>query len=277
MKVIVYILPFDINYAPDKLRQFEWDAPGPGEMEAREQAFREFNVVQEGDPHIARQCRSMSVGDVIEIGEKKYVCAHCGWKEISQEDFDRLSKVSFRDRDLWLYQERDKEEAAKEEAEPEAPPRQIMRNDVVYHYVGKIEGYTVYKSDGLHYISSGNLIIRSEYMDDIVSKGFSSRRKPPVKSEKAAKPEKIKYKDWTLIDWDGNPELGLKCWRKSFRRGHVSIGAGVFRSIVYSYGANSEDSLSGTRARLDKPEQTEDEAKAMVDRNGGLYNHEDND
>ena len=68
-----------------------------------------------------------------------------------------------------------------------------------------------------------------------------------------------------MIDWDGNPALGLKCWRKSFRHGHVSIGEGEFNAIVYSYGANSEDSMSGTRGRVGKPDQTVEEAKAMVD------------
>ena len=82
------------------------------------------------------------------------------------------------------------------------------------------------------------------------------------------------YPEWTLIEWDGNPALRLKCWRKSFGRGHVSVGAGSFDLIVYSHGANSEESLSGTRWRPDGNHQTEDEAKAMVDRNGGYWKRE---
>ena len=89
----------------------------------------------------------------------------------------------------------------------------------------------------------------------------------------------MKYKNWTLIDWDGNRELGFKCWRKSFGRGHVSVGVGSFDLIVYSYGADSESSMSGTRSRkaYGLPDQTEEAAKAMVDRNRGHHNHKDCD
>lgn len=92
------------------------------------------------------------------------------------------------------------------------------------------------------------------------------------------KPRRVRYKTWTLIDWDGNPALGFKCWRKSFSRGHVSVGVGDFDLIVYSYGADSGDSLSGTRSRkaYGRPDQTEKQAMAMVDRNHGHYNHLDN-
>jgi len=81
---------------------------------------------------------------------------------------------------------------------------------------------------------------------------------------------KQKYENWTLIDWDGNPALGLKCWRKSFRHGHVSVGVDQFDSIVYSYGPNSDYSCSGTRWRANGPLLTEAEAMAMVDKNKGL-------
>lgn len=85
-----------------------------------------------------------------------------------------------------------------------------------------------------------------------------------------------KYKVWTLIDWDGNNALGYKCWRKNFGRGHVSVGVGEFASIVYSYGANSEDSLSSSRWR-DQKILTEHEAMVIIDRNHGYYNPKDND
>jgi hypothetical protein len=58
---------------------------------------------------------------------------------------------------------------------------------------------------------------------------------------------KVKYRDWTLIDWDGNPSLKLKCWRKSFGRGNVSVGVGEFMTICYDYGPDSDYSLSATR------------------------------
>jgi hypothetical protein len=88
---------------------------------------------------------------------------------------------------------------------------------------------------------------------------------------------KIKYENWTIIDWDGNPDLKLKCWRKSFGRGHVSIGIGDFKHIVYSHGPNSDYSLSGTRARgqYGRTDQTEYAAMEMVDRNEGYHNFKD--
>ena len=58
-----------------------------------------------------------------------------------------------------------------------------------------------------------------------------------------------KYKKWTRINWNGNPDLKLECYRKSFGRGHVSVGIGNFHNIVYNYGANSDDSMSSTRWR----------------------------
>jgi hypothetical protein len=84
---------------------------------------------------------------------------------------------------------------------------------------------------------------------------------------------KRKYKTWTLIDWDGNLSLKYKCWRKSFGRGHVSVGVGNFQTIVYSYGANSDDSLNSTRWSKTHI-QTEQEAMDMVDKNKGFYNNQ---
>lgn len=52
---------------------------------------------------------------------------------------------------------------------------------------------------------------------------------------------------WDLIDWDGNPSLKLKCWRKKFGRGHVSVGVGDFTLVSFNYGANSDDSYSTDR------------------------------
>ena len=83
---------------------------------------------------------------------------------------------------------------------------------------------------------------------------------------------KFKYPTWTLIEWDGNPSLNLKCWRKSFRRGHVSVGAGDFTTVVFDYGANSDDSFSDTRWRPDNmPPYTEEEAMKGVDATGGRF------
>jgi len=74
----------------------------------------------------------------------------------------------------------------------------------------------------------------------------------------------MKYKNWTLIDWDGNPALGYQCYRKSFGKGHVSVGVGDFLTVVFSFGANSDDSYSSTRWRADGT-ISEDEAMTQVD------------
>jgi queuine/archaeosine tRNA-ribosyltransferase len=76
---------------------------------------------------------------------------------------------------------------------------------------------------------------------------------------------------WKLIDWDGNPDLKLKCWRKKFGRGYVSVGVGEFLTIVYSHGANSDDSISATRWRRDGNHMTEQEAMNMVDGTKGFW------
>lgn len=78
-----------------------------------------------------------------------------------------------------------------------------------------------------------------------------------------------KYKNWTLIDWDGNPDLGYKCWRKSFGRGHVSVGCGDFLTVVFSYGADSDDSMSGTRWNYNEPPLSEETAMRAVDSTNG--------
>lgn len=83
---------------------------------------------------------------------------------------------------------------------------------------------------------------------------------------------KIKYKEWTLIPWDGNTELGYMCYRKSFRNGHVSVGVGDFHIVSYSYGPNHEDSYGSTRDRRHSKAGrllTEQEAMDAVDRGCG--------
>ena len=85
----------------------------------------------------------------------------------------------------------------------------------------------------------------------------------------------MKKSEWKKIKWDGNPDLNLECYRKKFGRGHVSVGIGEFKNIVYSYGANSDNSLSGTRCRANG-EITPKQAMDIVDRNKGKHNHLDN-
>lgn len=89
----------------------------------------------------------------------------------------------------------------------------------------------------------------------------------------STKAHKQRYAEWTRIPWDGNPELHLECWRKSFGRGHVSVGIGEFTLIVYSHGANSHESLSGTRWNYEHPALTEAQAMQLVDLCGGYHDH----
>jgi len=86
---------------------------------------------------------------------------------------------------------------------------------------------------------------------------------------------KTTYKNWTLIDWDGNKDLKYKCYRKSFRNGYVSVGVGDFTSIVYSFGANSDYSMSSTRWRKEG-NISEHEAMKIVDSNNGFAIPTDN-
>lgn len=73
---------------------------------------------------------------------------------------------------------------------------------------------------------------------------------------------------WERVPWDGNPELGYECWRKRFGRGHVSVGIGEFTLVCYSYGPNSDDSISSTRWHYDTY-ISEQDMMDWVDKNGG--------
>lgn len=75
----------------------------------------------------------------------------------------------------------------------------------------------------------------------------------------------MKLLEWTLIDWDGNPSLKLKCWRKSFGAGHVSVGVGTFLNVVFSFGANSDNSFCATRWNYDNAPIDEKTAMRLVD------------
>lgn len=73
---------------------------------------------------------------------------------------------------------------------------------------------------------------------------------------------------WERVPWHGNPTLGHECWRKKFGRGHVYVGIGDFTLVCYSYGANSDDSKSGTRWLYDTIISEED-MMAHIDRHNG--------
>jgi len=82
---------------------------------------------------------------------------------------------------------------------------------------------------------------------------------------------KKQYPEWTRIKWGGNPALGFHCWRKSFRHGHVSVGCGDFLTVVYSYGLDSDDSMSGTRWNYSETPISEKEAMRKIDSAKGRY------
>ena len=82
-----------------------------------------------------------------------------------------------------------------------------------------------------------------------------------------------KYKYWTLIPWDGNESLGFKCWRKSFGRGHVSVGDGDFLTVCFDYGPDSDFSMSSTRWDYDRPTITPQEMMRMVDKAKGHWHN----
>jgi len=52
--------------------------------------------------------------------------------------------------------------------------------------------------------------------------------------------------EWTLKTWDCD-NSGNKCWVKKFGKGEVSVGVGTFLLVNFSYGPNSDHSMSGTR------------------------------
>jgi len=84
------------------LKEFIWDAPASEDAPALEETFREFNVVLEDDSHIARECRSMSVGDMAicidAVGERIYICDPVGWKRVTDEEAKQWMKLPFRGR-----------------------------------------------------------------------------------------------------------------------------------------------------------------------------------
>jgi hypothetical protein len=90
----------------DKLKEFIWDAPSDNDVEALEQTFREFNVVEEGNNHIGRRCRSMSTGDMAvcidSLGERIYIVEPIGWRLVDSETAKRWMGTPYRDRCLRL-------------------------------------------------------------------------------------------------------------------------------------------------------------------------------
>lgn len=80
----------EVIYPPDDpgelSRSWTWQAPGPTVIDALNQTWREFNVVEEGDPLIAREERNMCVGHLIVIRGQTFLVAGIGFMALTREE-----------------------------------------------------------------------------------------------------------------------------------------------------------------------------------------------
>lgn len=72
---------------------------------------------------------------------------------------------------------------------------------------------------------------------------------------------------WELVDWHGNPELGLKCWRKEFGAACVYVGAGDFLEVSYSH-TRHDNCICGTRWDYGSIISEADMMQAVDEQNG---------
>ena len=83
----------EVIYPPDNpgelSRSWTWQAPGPTVIDALNQTWREFNVVEEEDPHVAREARNMCVGDLIVIQGQTFLVAGIGFLALTLEEARR--------------------------------------------------------------------------------------------------------------------------------------------------------------------------------------------
>jgi hypothetical protein len=92
----------EVIYPPDDpgelSRSWTWQAPGPTVIDAFHQTWREFNVVEKDDPHVAREARSMCVGDLIVIQGQKFVVAGVDFLALAPEEARRWQQNDFKAR-----------------------------------------------------------------------------------------------------------------------------------------------------------------------------------
>jgi hypothetical protein len=90
----------EVIYPPDNpgelSRSWMWQAPGPTVIDALNQTWREFNVVEEDDPHAAREARNMCVGDLIVIQGQTFVVAGVAFLALTPEEARRWRQNDFR-------------------------------------------------------------------------------------------------------------------------------------------------------------------------------------
>jgi hypothetical protein len=83
----------EVIYPPDDAgalsRSWTWQAPGPTVIDALNQTWQEFNTVEEDDPHVAREARSMCVRDLIVIGGQTFLVAGIGFVALTCEEARR--------------------------------------------------------------------------------------------------------------------------------------------------------------------------------------------
>jgi hypothetical protein len=92
----------EVIYPPDNpgalSRSWTWQAPGPSVIDALNQTWRAFNVVEEDDPHVAREARNMCAGDLIVIQGQTFVVAGIGFVALTREEAHRWQQNDFKAR-----------------------------------------------------------------------------------------------------------------------------------------------------------------------------------
>ena len=97
----------EVIYPPDDpgglSRSWTWQAPGPTVIDALNQTWREFNVVEEDDPQVAREARNICVGDLIVIQGQTFLVAGIGFLALTLEEARRWQQNDFKARLLGVH------------------------------------------------------------------------------------------------------------------------------------------------------------------------------
>ena len=81
---VIYPIDNDNPNNDGTVKEFPFNTESNDKLEALEEIFRQFNVV-DGSEHISTanlKVRSLSVGDLVKIGDTHYVCAPLGWRKL---------------------------------------------------------------------------------------------------------------------------------------------------------------------------------------------------
>src|SRR5882724_7689495 len=89
----------EVIYPPDDpgglSRSWTWQAAGPTVIDALNQTWQEFNVVEEDDAHVAREARNMCVGDLIVIKGQTFLVSGIGFVALTLEEACRWQQNDF--------------------------------------------------------------------------------------------------------------------------------------------------------------------------------------